>query len=66
MIIRTLEELQKPDEASLMFSPLGLGAKMRPQDAADFQQRVIAQHVLSSQVPETTRKSFERVQNSTY
>lgn len=63
MIIKTLAELQQPDEASLLFSPLGVGAKMRPQDAADFQQRVIAQYALSSQVPETTRQSFERVQN---
>lgn len=28
MIIRTLAELQQPDEASLLFPPLGLGAKM--------------------------------------
>jgi hypothetical protein len=62
MIIKTLAELQEPDEASLLYSPMGLGAKMRPQDAADFQQRVIAQYALSSQVPESTRKSFERVQ----
>jgi len=60
-MIKSLAELQQPDEASLLFSPLGLGAKMRPEDAADFQQRVTAQYTLSSRVPESTRLSFERV-----
>ena len=61
MIIKTLEDLQQPDEASLRFTPLGLGPKMRPEDAAEYQQKIIARFDLSSQVPETTRNSFERV-----
>jgi len=60
MIIHKLAELQQPDEASLRFTPWGL-ARMNPEDAADFQQRLIGQFELSGQVPETTRKSFERV-----
>ena len=63
MIVRTFAELQQPDEATLLFSPAGLGGRMRPEDAAEFQQRLIGQYALSSQVPEGTRKSFERVQN---
>jgi hypothetical protein len=61
MIIRTLEELQHPDQASLHFTPLGFGPEMRAEDAADYQQKVIARFDLTSQVPETTRSSFERV-----
>jgi hypothetical protein len=60
MIIHKLAELQQPDEASLRFTPWGL-ARMSPEDAADFQQRLIGQFELSGQVPETTRRSFERV-----
>jgi len=42
MDIKTLEELQAADERALVCTPLGLGGRMKPEDAADFQQRVIA------------------------
>jgi hypothetical protein len=61
MIIKTLEELQRPDEASLRFTPLGFGPQMHAEDAAEYQQTVIARFDLSAQVPDTTRSSFERV-----
>jgi hypothetical protein len=60
MEIKTLAELQRPDEASLMFSPWGL-ARMTAEDAAKFQQEVVARYELSEQVPDSTRQSFERV-----
>ena len=37
MTIKTLAELGEPDERTLHFSPLGLGGRMRPEDATDFQ-----------------------------
>lgn len=61
MIIKTLEELQHPDQASLSFTPVGLGPGMRAADAAEYHQKIIARFDLSSQVPDTTRNSFERV-----
>ena len=40
MIIKTLAELAQPDEASLHFTPWGLGPKMRAEDAAEYQQKL--------------------------
>lgn len=60
MIIKTLSELQEPDDTSLRFTPWGL-ARMAAEDAANWQQEVVARHEISAQVPETTRLSFERV-----
>ena len=41
MDIKSLEELRQVDERTLRFAPLGLalGGKMRPEDAALYQQR---------------------------
>lgn len=61
MIIKTLAELQEPDERTLHFSPLGLGGSMHPEDATDFQQHVIARHNLVPTVAEGTRQSFEQL-----
>jgi hypothetical protein len=60
MEIKTLADLQQPDDASLMFSPWGL-AQMTAEDVAKFQQEVVARYELSEQVPDSTRQSFERV-----
>jgi hypothetical protein len=60
MEIKTLAELQQPDEASLMFGPWGLG-RMTAEDAAKFQQEVVAAYELTGQVPNSTRQSFDRV-----
>ncbi|MCB8902077.1 MULTISPECIES: hypothetical protein [unclassified Streptomyces] len=63
MEIRPLQELQAADEMSLAFNPFGLGGRMRPEDAAEFQQSQIAELVLSDRVAEGTRRSFERLRN---
>lgn len=60
MNIQTLKELQAADERTLRFTPLGLG-KMRPEDAADFQQQVMARLHLADDVAETTRQKFEQL-----
>ncbi|MGW1496394.1 hypothetical protein [Streptomyces sp. NPDC002402] len=61
MDIKTLEELQAADERTLVFNPLGLGGRMKPEDAADFQQRVIARLELAEDVAERTRHKFEQL-----
>ncbi|MEU1595100.1 hypothetical protein ABZ468_20020 [Streptomyces sp. NPDC005708] len=63
MNIKTLEELQAPDERALIFTPLGLG-RMTPEDAADLQQRVIARLQLAADVAETTRNKFEQLRTA--
>jgi hypothetical protein len=60
MEIKTLAELQQPDEASLMFGPWGLGS-MSAENAAKFHQEVVAAYELAGQVPDSTRQSFDRL-----
>ncbi len=59
--IMSLDDLRQPDDRTLRFTPLGLslGRQMRPEDAAEFQQQVVAQFELAPQVAEATRRSFE-------
>ncbi len=66
MIIKTLDELREVDDRTLRFTPmgLGLGVQMRPQDAAEFQQQLVAQFELSPQVAEGTRHSFEALRTA--
>jgi hypothetical protein len=59
--IRSLEELRQPDERALVFSPLGLGGRLRPEDAAVFRQEVISHAELVPAVAEGTRSTFERL-----
>lgn len=54
-----MDELRQPDDRTLMFTPLGLGGPMRPEDAAKYQQQVVAQFELSPMVAQGTRNSFE-------
>src|SRR2546425_4288084 len=63
MKIRTFAELTTPDEGSLRFTPLGLATsgQLRPEDAAQFQQRSIAPADLIPAVADGTRASFERL-----
>jgi hypothetical protein len=63
MIIRLLSELTAPDEPALRFTPLGFstGGTMRPEDAAEHHQQTIAHADLAPDVPEDTRRSFERL-----
>ena len=63
MKIRTFTELTTADERTLMFSGMGLGGLLRPEDAADFQQRCIASSDLTEAVPEATTQSFERLRD---
>ncbi|MEV6825667.1 hypothetical protein [Amycolatopsis sp. NPDC051102] len=61
MNIKKLDELRQVDDRTLRFTPmgLGLGVQMRPEDAAEFQQQVVAQFELAPEVAEGTRNSFE-------
>lgn len=61
--LKTLADLITPDERTLRFTPLGLstGGLLTPEFAAKFQQEVIASCDLKPDVPENTRKSFERL-----
>ena len=61
MIIKTLAELREADERSLVFGPYGVGGRMRPEDAAEYQQQVIARHELSAAVADSTRQTFEQL-----
>ena len=62
MIIRSLDELSAPDEPALHYTPLGLsGGTMRPEDAAEHHQQTIAHADLAPDVPDETRRSFERL-----
>ncbi|MER6271683.1 hypothetical protein [Streptomyces sp900105755] len=61
MEIRSLEELCAADDLSLAFNPYGLGGRMKPEDAAEFQQRQIADCDLTAGVAAGTRDSFERL-----
>ncbi|MFI9810199.1 hypothetical protein ACIHEJ_38930 [Streptomyces sp. NPDC052301] len=61
MEIRPLEELRAADDLSLAFNPCGLGGRMRPEDATEFQQWQIADCDLAEGVAAGTRNSFERL-----
>ncbi|MEW1873411.1 hypothetical protein AB0420_35990 [Streptomyces caelestis] len=61
MEIRPLADLHAADDMSLAFNPYGLGGRMRPEDAAEFQQRQIADCDLAAGVAAGTRDSFERL-----
>jgi hypothetical protein len=58
---RSLEELREADEATLSFSPFGLGGKLSPEDAAKFQQEAVSHPDLASSVPPRVRDTFERL-----
>jgi hypothetical protein len=55
-----LADLQTPDEATLVFNPMGLGGRMEPEDAARFQARAIADARLVGSVPVDIEENFER------
>jgi hypothetical protein len=60
--ILSLEELQTPDSAALIFTPLGLGGPMPAERSAEFLQRLVADCELASDVAEGTRREFDRLQ----
>jgi hypothetical protein len=53
--------LQAVDPRVLHFTPFGLGGAMRPEDAADYQQRLISNLVLADDVAQTTLQKFEQL-----
>ncbi|BDH15386.1 hypothetical protein [Streptomyces hygroscopicus] len=61
MEIRSLEDLRAADSLSLAFNPYGLGSRMAPEDAVEFQQRQILDCDLAEGVAAGTRDSFERL-----
>lgn len=61
MIIRSLAELREADDRTLHFNPLGLGGRMRPEDAAEFQQHEVASYDLADTVADGTRQSYEQL-----
>lgn len=61
MEIKSLKELREVDERTLRFQPLGLGGRMRPEDAARYQQEVISHPELVPEVPQPVRDCFERL-----
>lgn len=58
--IKTLEQLQEADTTTLGFTPAGLG-HMTPDDAAEYQQSVVAGIELAGNVASGTRAAFERL-----
>jgi hypothetical protein len=65
MKIKSLAELRQADERTLAFSPEGLltGSRMRPEDAALFQQEVISRAALVPAVGDGTRNTFDRLRS---
>lgn len=61
MEIKSLKELRKVDERTLKFQPLGLGGRMRPEDAARYQQEVVSHPELVAEIPQPVRDCFERL-----
>jgi hypothetical protein len=61
--IKSLEQLTSADKRTLRFTPLGFSmmGELKPEYAAEFQQRVIAHCDLYPDVPDDTRNSFELV-----
>ncbi|MGV9309533.1 hypothetical protein ACWDLG_39720 [Nonomuraea sp. NPDC003727] len=65
MTIRSLSELQTPDERTLRFTPYGLGLDraLTPEAAAEYQQAIMAACALAPDVAEDTRLAFDRVRD---
>ena len=63
VIIKTLSELAEPDKASLAIRPLDIDPKRIAEGVAEYRQSLVASFELVDDVPESTRSSYERVQN---
>jgi hypothetical protein len=61
MIIKSLVELARPDEASLAIRPLGIDPARAAEGVAEYRQELVARFELVDEVPEGTRSSYERV-----
>lgn len=62
MEIKSLEELQRPDDRLLYFSPRRQAADI--EDAVRYHQELIDQLTLAEPVPEHVRMTFERLQTA--
>ncbi|TDB94372.1 hypothetical protein E1267_42815 [Nonomuraea longispora] len=65
MNMKSLSELQTPDERTLRFTPYGLGIDraLTPEAAAEYQQTIMASHTLSPDVSDGTRRSFDMLRD---
>ena len=65
MDIKSLGDLRRADDRTLRFTSLGFatGGKLRPADAALYQQEVISHAELVPAVAEGTRNTFERIRS---
>ncbi len=61
MEFKSWDQLREPDQRALHFTPWGLGPQMRPEDNADYVQKVLATFALAPQVAEGTLRSFDRL-----
>lgn len=57
--MKKLAELRQPDDRTLGYTPWGLGPNMRPEDAAEFQQRVVYEFDMAPAVADGTRRRLE-------
>jgi hypothetical protein len=65
MDIKSLADLQKPDDMVMRFVPIGHFEEFTAEQAAEYQQQKISHLDLTDSVPDGLRASFERVR-STY
>jgi len=56
-----LKQLREADEATLRFSPWGLGGRLKPAFSAAYLAELMSHACLVDTVPEDVRLSFERV-----
>ncbi|MEY9930198.1 hypothetical protein ABH926_004840 [Catenulispora sp. GP43] len=61
MEFESWDQMREPDQRALRFTPWGLGPQMRPEDNADYLQKVLATFDLAPQVAEGTQRSFDRL-----
>jgi hypothetical protein len=59
-VLSALAELREPDPRSMMWI---VGGATAPEDAAEYHKRVMAQFDVPDSVPETVRKSFDRIRS---
>jgi hypothetical protein len=59
-VLSALAELREPDQRSMMWI---VGGTAAPEDAAGYHKRVMAQLDVPASVPESIRKSFDRIRS---
>jgi len=61
MDIKSLEELQRPDDRARYFTPFGLGQKTDAEAVAEYHQQVIGRLEFADVVPEQVRATFDQL-----